>query len=181
LNLYEELTDPAEEAAFYKALLGEDDLGAVIRAHLYVEAKLIQWLEEAVENVEALNAMKLDYGRRVNMALALGLDLELGRPLKALGKIRNDLAHKLNFSLTQSNVGEFFNSCGNRERAIIRASYAITREDTNSTLPDDIKQLLPKEQFALVAVILRSAIIVCHHGLKEGLKHLRAPQAGTPA
>lgn len=162
--------DPLEEQAFQRALMGEDDLGAVIRAHLYVEAKLIQWLEQAVIDISALNAMKLDYGRRINMAIALGLDPELGPPLKMLASIRNDLAHKLDFRLTKKQVDQLFNVCAQREKEIILRGFKRTAERIESGLPRDFKLVEPKDKFALIAIVLRSAIIISHHIYRTALQ-----------
>lgn len=45
--------DPSE-AAFVGALFGEDELGVVLRAHIHIEAKLVELLELLVVDRKCL-------------------------------------------------------------------------------------------------------------------------------
>ena len=67
--------DPSEHG-FVGALFGEDELGVVVRAHIHIEAKLLELLELMVADPKHLERMDLDFGQRVNLAVALGLKPE---------------------------------------------------------------------------------------------------------
>jgi len=61
----------SSEDTFVGILFGEDDLGVVVRAHIHVEAKLVELLALLVSDPPYLERMDLDFGQRVNLAVAL--------------------------------------------------------------------------------------------------------------
>jgi len=75
---------PADE--FIQSLQAEDELGLVVRAHIHIEAKLIDLLSLLAE-AKALEKMGLDYFQRVHLAVALGLKEEHSKGLLALGTL----------------------------------------------------------------------------------------------
>jgi hypothetical protein len=76
-------------------LQNEDAMGAVLRAHLYLEGLLNELLVARVQDPKALDRMNLMYDRKVDLLAALGLKPSLIAPLKAIGKYRNKFAHDL--------------------------------------------------------------------------------------
>lgn len=56
---------------FFRALTGEDELGVVIRAQIYVEAGLTELIEACVPYAERLP--RLAFEARLRLACALGL------------------------------------------------------------------------------------------------------------
>jgi hypothetical protein len=55
--------DPSD-AAFFGVLFGEDELGVVVRAHIHIEAKLLELLELLVPAPTYLERMDLDFGAK---------------------------------------------------------------------------------------------------------------------
>jgi len=84
-------TDQEKSDSFIATLLREDELGAVIRAQIYLEHELMEFVRARLENPDALTPSDLSFGRLVRLALALGLPPNLAGPLTAFAKIRNRL------------------------------------------------------------------------------------------
>jgi hypothetical protein len=95
---------------FVAALLAEDEVGSVIRSHLYVEAQLTAFLELAVVEPKLLVDLDLSYAKKVELACCLGFDPKFRGALKRIGKLRNDFAHDLSSSLSQQVVSDLYNA-----------------------------------------------------------------------
>ena len=89
---------------FAEDLGAEDDLGAVIRAHIRIENLLYELLERMSPNPVALKSLNLNYDREVRLAVLLGMDSSLAPPLKLLGKLRNKFAHRIDAAITSEFV-----------------------------------------------------------------------------
>jgi hypothetical protein len=94
---------------FEQGLLTEDEVGKVLRCHLVVERTLVEFLKERFGNPHVLDKelSRIGYANIVALANGLGILPWMERPLKKLGNIRNELAHKLDFELSVSMVKEF--------------------------------------------------------------------------
>ena len=68
---------------FFKALSGEDELGVVIRAHIYLEARLLELLGLLVKDEDHLRKLNLEYSQCVDLAVALGFGQEHAKGLRA--------------------------------------------------------------------------------------------------
>lgn len=97
---------PAINPEFINALLGEDEVGCVIRSHLYIETQLDSFLELAVVNSALLSDLDLSYAKKVELACCLGFDLQFRGALKRIGKLRNAFAHDLSSKLTKEVVSD---------------------------------------------------------------------------
>lgn len=98
------------ESPLKSVLLSEDDLGKVVRIHIYIEELINTYVSKAIHSPTHLKKLNLDYSGQVNLALCLGLSEALQKPLNAIGKIRNDFAHRLNQKLDESRVNNFFST-----------------------------------------------------------------------
>src|SRR5215213_3591554 len=72
--------------ALSKALCRSDELGAVIRAHLFVEHEVNEFIGARMP-AGAFEALDLEYSAKVKLALALGLDRSFKGPLNSLGNM----------------------------------------------------------------------------------------------
>lgn len=113
------------QGSFITTLLREDELGAVIRAQIYLEHELMEFVRARLQDPDALTVPDLSYGRLVRLALALGLSPRLARPLTAFGRIRNSFAHRLDTALTETTVRQFCGTFG--AEMINEADQAIER------------------------------------------------------
>ncbi|HTE15589.1 MAG TPA: hypothetical protein VK642_10980 [Burkholderiales bacterium] len=148
-----------EQDQFLEIVRGEDELGVVIRSHIYVESALVYLLKQLVTNSAFLDRLDLDYAQRVNLAVALGLKAGHAPPLLALGTIRNTFAHKLDTKLTKDKVDSLYKQFSPSDKEILHASFKQTMSKVSSIGVDDLRKLPPKDQFALLAIALRSLLL----------------------
>jgi hypothetical protein len=149
-----------QEQKFIAALIGEDELGVVLRAHNYVEAQLMRLLETLVPYPEHLKELHLDYAGKVHLSIAMGLRPERAGPLKALGSIRNRFAHRLDAELSNSDTGNLYKAFHSDDKDIVQQSFERTKKKVAPAESTKFKQLAPKEQFILLAVALRAMLLV---------------------
>jgi hypothetical protein len=95
---------------FIKALFAEDELGCVVRAHLYIEAQINRYIEITVFNPSHVSKLKLNYAGKVDLICCLGFDPKFINSLKCIGTLRNKFAHSLASALSMTEVSTLFNS-----------------------------------------------------------------------
>jgi hypothetical protein len=87
----------------------DDDLGKVVRAHIYVEHELQDCIYFAAPSSDHLRLLKdLDYFGMVGLALVLGLNADLKPALKAAGGLRNKFAHRLDMKIGEEESKSLF-------------------------------------------------------------------------
>lgn len=92
---------------FIEALAAEDELGLVVRTHLYVEAALNRsFLFRFQVSQEELSTIGLSFAQKIKLAKVLGISSSILRSLERLNTIRNKFAHRLESTL---DVGEVHN------------------------------------------------------------------------
>jgi hypothetical protein len=133
--------DDAE--GFRSALLCEDDIGKVIRTHIYIESVLNEFIEFALMNPSYLKPLSLDYFGKVHLAACIGLNEDLIKPLLQIGNIRNRFAHRPNQIINKEIVNNFYASFSGKQKVIINSisknasdseagdSQQGAKEDTN--------------------------------------------------
>ncbi len=154
----------AEIQALTTDLFREDEMGAVVRAHIRIEGLLIRTVESLLPRPQQLRKLNLDYDQLVTLALALGLREEFGPPFRALGKLRNDFAHKLGTSLSKQVVSNLYETLGSEKKAQVQACFSRIKAEHEST--KNIKRfsdLEPGDQFKLIAISLWAAARAAVH------------------
>jgi hypothetical protein len=146
---------------FLAALQNEDAVGAVIRAHLHIEAGLNEFLQASVSAPDQLP--QLSYSHKVALACALGLAKEHAPPLRELGKLRNKFAHELHFEFTLGSVDRLVGSLSVGDRAAVEAAYKATNNTVLGSRSGPLRTLPPRMQFAMVAITLKGMLIVATH------------------
>ena len=166
-------TNPAEPSddAFIEVLNGEDDLGVVVRAHIHVEAKLLELLELLVVDTKYLERMRLSFGHRVNMAVALGLNPEYAPPLSALGTLRNAFAHSLDTQLSDERVNKLHAALSGPVKDTVLLAYERTKTQLSMADATPFKGLSPKFRFVLISVALRGMLVA-------SIREVRAREEG---
>lgn len=152
-NKLEEISDE-----FIKSLLGEDELGVVIRAHFHVEAKLLELLHLLGKDENHLSRLNLEFSQHVELAVALGLNAEHTQGLRALGKLRNDFAHKLDSELSENRITSLYEALSATDKKIVQDAYQQTMNEFDSP-SRDFKKLSPKERFVLIATTLHGILV----------------------
>jgi hypothetical protein len=155
-----------DQDAFIKALMGEDELGVVLRTHIHIEAWINELLGRMGLDMARLDKAQLEYHQRVHLAIALGLKHEHCAPLLAIGTIRNAFAHNLGAALTKERVNNLHNSLSPGDKAIVQRVYQKTNAQVESRAgdrPGSLRNLEPKDQFILMATaihgMLRAAVV----------------------
>jgi hypothetical protein len=144
---------------FYSALEGEDDLGVVLRANIYVEHELREYVSKLAPRPEHIRFSDYDYNGLVALALALGLDAELKPALSAIGNLRNKFAHQIDMNLTRHEAENVYNSLSPELKSQLHQGYAATlKMPEYAGSPKSLKNLSPKEIFGMCATMVRGRI-----------------------
>jgi hypothetical protein len=134
-------------------LLNDDELGAVVRAHILIEQYIDHYLSLAVSNNDYLNKMNIDFSNKTKLAVAMGLDEEIYKPINAITNIRNKFAHRDDFKLDNSDIKNFYDSFTGEDRNGIQEIIA-KNPDRPSGLADKYSLLSVKEKFVLMVTFL---------------------------
>ena len=163
--------DPGFEerrATFHADLLRDDDVGMVVRAHHHIERELKLFIEMAAPSPGRFR--KLIYSKRVDVAIQHGLVLDLEGPLRAIGRMRNKLAHELGASVGEGDLKKLYAAFGEVAKKIAQISYARTYTKLgHAERSDQIELLEPKERCAFYFVTIWAAIVAQTLHLRRSL------------
>lgn len=143
------------QAKLLHSFEGEDELGVVVRAHIIIEQYINHLLDGLVVNSDYLHKMNLDYAQSVQLAISLGLDPKFHSSLSALGKIRNDFAHKLIPSISKQAVNNLYSSLDPDTKAILNNGIKSLASDTGNKKQKDFDA---KQQFVNIVCVLGAAL-----------------------
>jgi hypothetical protein len=143
------------EDEFIRVLFAEDELGAVVRAHIMIEAQVNEIIEGLV--FDSRNLPSLRFEQRARLMVALGASEDLLGPLTELGRIRNAFGHRLDSKITVAMVDKWFNSFSESDRAMMERANEKTRTDLGQP-PAKLVEHEPKSRFILIAVGLRQIL-----------------------
>jgi hypothetical protein len=143
---------------FIGVLFGEDELGAVVRAHIHVEAKLLELLGLLVKDESYLRRLNLEFSQHVDLAIALGLNSEHAKGLRAFGNLRNDFAHKLNSELSKERVTSLYEALSSKDKESVHKAFKKTA--TENQIDITFNDLTPKKQFILITTALHASLEV---------------------
>ncbi|UOP12113.1 hypothetical protein [Pseudomonas palleroniana] len=149
-------SDPQKKSnndSFYSDILKEDELGATIRAHIYIESALEKLIETLTSDYAHVKKMQLDFSQKVNLAVAIGMPKDLAPALLALGKIRNKFAHRLDTKIDEELTNNLYKQFSPEQRNTIHASFKNTLKKT-SDQRINFSDLNPREKFAILSVAL---------------------------
>ena len=163
-----ELDKALREGEFLQALESEDDLGAVIRAHIHIEQHLILLLEALLRHPEHI-INNLNFANRVRLAASLGgIKSEFIEPLIAIGNIRNKFAHKLNTELSAelvNNIYEKYSFTG--KEAIQRGFNMINERRPPGKKYSSFETVEPRAKFDMLATSTRALLIMARFQVNE--------------
>ena len=163
-------SDLLTDDEFIKALQGEDELGAVVRAHIDIEQHLNEIIILCLPYPEHLDKVKLEYLKKVNLVICFSLKKEYRSVLKAFGELRNKFAHKPRTQLDESLVTSFYESFSSTGKECVQLVFkkAQSSRAPKEKIPD-FKKLSPKDSFILIAVAIRQMLKVAIMNLKDDL------------
>lgn len=142
--------------AFKDALLSEDQLGRVVRAHLHVESHIDEILEKLVVDPDELARMKLDYAGKVSLICALGVSSNVKAAFNGLGSLRNKFAHNLSYELDPSSIRNLYESLPQEEKRRLNEAHDKTRKESpDYPQVEKFKKLSFEDQFVLLAIMIK--------------------------
>lgn len=153
---------------FYAAIIAQDELGMIARAHIHIEHELQLFLGESLSRPDEIDGSSVTYNVRVRVALAVGLRPQLKKPLMALGTLRNKFAHELGMKLSIEDANNFYATFDAVGKRVIQDAYASMVQKYGR--PDDLAALSAKDRMSLYVVSLRSAVISERLRVKAGFK-----------
>ena len=136
---------------FSKDLLSEDELGAVIRTHIHIEAGIRQYVEAKVASPTHLP--RLTYEARLRLAIALGFPADYLESLKYLGDMRNSFGHNLDAQITDAMVQALFLKLPDEARIDVVENFKALRPG------EDFAKASPKDRFVIIAAILNGTVM----------------------
>ncbi len=155
----------ATDDAFFDALLGEDPLGSVVRAHIHIEARLNLVLEALTPHPSHLPSLRFE--QRAKVAVALGLADRILPALLALGRVRNAFAHRLNVNLTDSMVDELFRAFSSEDQETIRDAYRTIQTHLASADMPPFERAEARHKFITIAVALDKFLLVAENEARQ--------------
>jgi hypothetical protein len=149
------------QARLTNILTGEDELGVVVRAHIYIEHELTEFIKARLYPPTVLDAIRLDYSGRVRLALTLGLPAELKAALQFVGTLRNKFAHQLDSAIEKADADNFENALGQLGKPIVdRAFQRLEEEWTAAKRGVPLTQNDSRTRVTLFLVAVWSAVAV---------------------
>lgn len=145
------------ETRFFNEMSNADSLGVVIRGLIYIEHELIELLSENLANPKAAKIPTLEYSAKVDLAVAIGLRDDLGKALKALGSLRNRLAHDLHAEVDASAANNAYKALSSLDKKIVQDTFSRVQK-LNSPRPKTFATLPPLDQVRILMVSLRQAV-----------------------
>ena len=145
----------ARDKQFYEALLGEDDLGLVVRAQIHIEHELRGFVLSQAPRPEMVKFDELDFDATCRLALILGLTPDLRAPLSGVGSLRNRFAHQLAKPLGQQEANNLYASFSARLKEFVQKVYTTQTRDPKTKWKDGSA----RDRIILMLLLLRSFII----------------------
>ena len=152
---------PTIDEQFYSHLTAEDELGVVVRAHIHIEASIIDFVRARVPFPDDLP--RLQYEARLRLAIALGLKPQYFESLKLFGDIRNTFGHNLDATLAETRINELFSKLPKEAQEITLKAYVMIVEQRGGKDTLRFAQLSPRDRFILMSVTLKNYIVAAAH------------------
>jgi hypothetical protein len=144
---------------FISDLLKEDELGSVIRAHLYIEYFVDQIIQLIVPYPDKLKPLNLDFHGKINLLMALGVDPEIKKPLSIFGGLRNNFSHRLNYQLTKSEINNLYEALSSQDKERLQSCYSdIVARFPSMNYAQKFSSLNTKDQFVFLALAVKGVI-----------------------
>ena len=150
-------------------LFSEDELGAVIRSHIRIEYVLNTYVDKSAPNPKHINKLRLDFDQTVTLAITLGLDEEYATPLRVLGKLRNDFAHKPDMHLSKSSVNNLYSQLNSVGKDSIQKLFNTLKERGSLASHSKFSEMPPTEQLKMIVVTIWAQINAALKQLFEAL------------
>ena len=154
------MIDLISNEKFLEDLQQEDELGAVIRAHLYIERIVNEILRVVVPFPESLKSLRLDFNGKLSVICAMGMKEETKKCFSQIGRLRNRFAHEPNYRLTKSDTNSLYKSLEKEDKNLVQKCY----RDLSGSSPEwkdmpQFKKLSARDQFTLIAIVVKTIAV----------------------
>lgn len=135
---------------------GEDDMGVVIRSQIIVEQCLNSFIESNMKFPENFKKMRMEYSMTIMLALSFGLHPRFKPTLNALGKIRNEFAHKLRPDISKQDVNNLYKTLDPKVKEMLHCGVNGVNADF-FTLPP-FEELNNKLKYILMVTVVVASL-----------------------
>lgn len=108
---------------FFREMDTADALTLVVRGLIHIEHELIALLEEAFVQPKDAAIDQMEYSMKVSVAVGLGLRPSIGKALRALGTIRNKMAHQLEFQIDASAADNLYKALDAQAKDLVNRIF----------------------------------------------------------
>jgi hypothetical protein len=154
---------PKVDERFSKHLLFEDELGAVVRAHIHIEASLREFVDVKMKSPSPLP--RLTYEARLRLAVALGFNEKHFESLKFLGDIRNAFSHNLETKLTDESMTELYSKMPSEMQQSVLTHFTEVVA-SRPGMPSVYSAMSPKNRFVLMMAVPKGTVVGLAHAAK---------------
>lgn len=149
---------------FRDALNRQDDIGLVILAHIHIEAAIDDFNKEFMADAEEYDAIELEFSKKASLASALGLHQESLPVLRAIGKMRNRFAHRLDQRINDDLANNLYSALSGGDKSVVQETYKHTlktnpRGKDDEPLPQKFNALDPRDRLILLLVTVRAKML----------------------
>jgi hypothetical protein len=145
---------------FYALIANASPFEAVIKSAIVIETEIEEIFRLAFVDPSAIHQLKLTYAQKVGIVIGLGLEPRLATPLRALSKMRNDFAHKLDAKFDSSDADNFYSSFAKEDRKVINDTLrAMPGNMKPHGMPRAFAEFDERRKLSLCIVTLRSAMV----------------------
>lgn len=96
---------------FFQRLKNGDDWQRLIQAHIYLEYVASKILTAELPNSDEINLSRMGFSARLNLISALGVvPIEFISTIRSVSRMRNKVAHELNFEISEQEVVDLRNA-----------------------------------------------------------------------
>lgn len=152
-----------------EALLSEDELGMVVRAHIHLENQLQKFILAAAKNSDEVKFSETDYAGTVRLAIVLGLNPKLKPALNAAGRLRNKFSHRLEMKLGEEEAKCLLATLSPSDTHLMHEIYIQLRTTAQSNGKEKAKkrqQASARERVQLFFISIFARLISERHKLK---------------
>ncbi len=112
-------------------LNSEDDVGLLLRGHLYIERELVRIIEFHFEVPELFDTDSINFPKKIYLAGAMGvMTPEEIKPYMMLNKLRNKVAHNLDSCVTEKDIRTLIESFTEKQLNMLNVAIESRPQDT---------------------------------------------------
>lgn len=123
------------EELFTSHLSTDEPIQLLIRGHLWVESALHEYLSRVVPRMDVLNGANFSFSQTLTLCESFGLAGDLINAMRGINKVRNKIAHQLQYSFGDADQRDLINGCSARIRYVAGV-------DADSVFPDGIANVI---------------------------------------